>query len=398
MEPWQRNLRRIWFVQLFSIMGFALCMPLAPYYIQKLGVTDPDRVKFWSALFFAVTPLSVAIMAPVWGILSDRYGRRIMLIRANAAGLVVLTAMAYVDTPLALIVLRGIQGILTGTYTAALTMVSVNAPDNRQGSALGLLHTAVYGGVMFGSLIGGLLGDILGYRACFLVSAGLLGLATLLSLTLMELPDTVEDKDTQPDRKRYSLPMLVLLPILLATFCMAIARQFDLAILPLYVQELHGQLAGSATITGVLNGIGGVAAILSGVYLARFADRRHPALLGCVAAAGAGLFMTCMALTSSFALIFPARFAMLFFAGTLDPILQAWVARMVPAHRRGFVLGITVTVRALGWCVAPLLAGWVAVQWDSRAVFYAGPLIFWLLLPTFVIIVAAQRRHRSSCP
>ncbi len=377
-------------------MGFALCMPLAPYYIQELGVTDPDTVKFWSALFFAVTPLSVAIMAPIWGILSDRYGRRMMLMRANVAGLVVLAAMAYVDTPLALIVLRSVQGVLTGTYTAALIMVSANAPDDRQGSALGMLHTAVYAGVMFGGLAGGVLGDILGYRACFLVSAGLLGMAALLTMTLAELPDPVEDKGVQGNRTRYSLPMLVLLPILMATFCMAFARQFDLAILPLYVQELHGQLAGSATITGALNGIGGIASILSGVYLARFADRRHPALLGCVAAAGAGLFMICMALTSSFALIFPARFAMLFFAGALDPLLQAWVARMIPANRRGFMLGITVTIRALGWCVAPLLAGWVAVQWNSQAVFYAGPLIFWLLLPLFGIIVAAQNRESGK--
>ncbi|MDP7399490.1 MAG: MFS transporter, partial [Lentisphaeria bacterium] len=381
MEPWQRNLRRIWFVQFFSIMGFALCMPIAPYYVQELGVTDPDRVKFWSSLFFAATPLTVAIMAPIWGILSDRHSRRMMLMRANVAGGVMLGAMAYVDTPLSLIVLRAIQGLLTGTYTAALTMVSANTPDDRQGSALGLLHTAVYSGVMFGGLAGGILGDILGYRACFLVAGGLLCVGALLTMTLTELPHPVDDKDVPANKPRYSLPMMVLLPLLMATFCMAFALQFDLAILPLYVQELHGQLAGSATITGTLNGIGGIASIISGVYLARFADRRHPALLGCVAAAGAGLFMLCMGLTSSFAIIFPARFAMLFFAGTLDPILQAWVARMIPANRRGFVLGVTVTIRALGWCVAPILAGWVAVQWNSRAVFYAGPLIFWLLLP-----------------
>ena len=90
---WKKNLAVIWLSQFLSIMGFSFAMPFAPYYIQDLGVTDPVRLKLWISVFAAAAPLTLAVFSPVWGALADRYGRRIMLLRANFAGAVVVVAV-----------------------------------------------------------------------------------------------------------------------------------------------------------------------------------------------------------------------------------------------------------------------------------------------------------------
>jgi len=90
---WKTNLVVIWISQLLSIAGFFFALPFGPYYIQELGVHDPAKIKFWVALFGAGPPLSLAVFSPIWGTLADRYGRRLMLLRANLGGAIILSLM-----------------------------------------------------------------------------------------------------------------------------------------------------------------------------------------------------------------------------------------------------------------------------------------------------------------
>ncbi|MGD1994784.1 MAG: MFS transporter, partial [Anaerolineae bacterium] len=117
--PWKRNLAAIWFAELTSIIGFAIAIPILPFYVQELGVTDPDAVKFWAGLITTVHPITMAVMAPIWGTLADRYGRKVMLVRAMLGGAVILGLMGLATSVHQLVILRAIQGMLTGTVTAA---------------------------------------------------------------------------------------------------------------------------------------------------------------------------------------------------------------------------------------------------------------------------------------
>ena len=168
MVHWKQNLAVVWVSQFLSIMGFFFAIPFAPYYIQELGVQDPVKIKLWVSLFGAAAPFSLAIFSPMWGALADRYGRRLMLLRANFGAAVVLALMATVESVEALIVLRLLQGLLAGTVTAAQTMVTSTTPENRSGTALGALSAAVYSGTMAGTFLGGLFAEYVGYRLSFL--------------------------------------------------------------------------------------------------------------------------------------------------------------------------------------------------------------------------------------
>jgi len=98
MVSWKKNLVVIWISQFLSLMGFTFAMPFTPFYMQELGVTDPDELKIWVALFATAAPMSLAVFAPIWGMVADRYGRRPMLLRANFGAAVFLALMGSVDS------------------------------------------------------------------------------------------------------------------------------------------------------------------------------------------------------------------------------------------------------------------------------------------------------------
>ena len=394
---WKKNLAVIWLSQFLSIAGFSFAMPFAPYYIQDLGVTDPARLKFWVSVFAAATPLTLAVFSPVWGALADRYGRRLMLLRANFAGAVVVALMGLTPNVQVLVLLRLLQGMFTGTMTAAQTMVSVNTPERRSGLALGALSAAVFSGGMAGAFIGGFVADLFGFRHAFIAGGGLLlsaGLLVLFGTT--ESVDREGDAEDAPARlKPAADEMAAVMPILVLIVAMAFVRQFDSAFLPLLVQDIHGSLRGVSVWTGALSAAGGIAGLLAGPLLGRLADRISPPRIGKLSALGAGLLMIPQGLAAGFGLLFAARFGTVFCAGGLDPVFQIWLAKITPAERRGLVFGWSGTARSIGWIIAPLASGVVAAELDIRSVFFAGAALYVALIPGIGLAVRRLQRTRA---
>jgi len=105
---WKRNLYVIWAAELVAIAGFSVAFPFLPYYVQELGVTDPGQVEMWSALLFTGQAITMAIFAPIWGSLADRYGRKPMVVRAMFGGALALGAMGFVRNVQQLAILRAL--------------------------------------------------------------------------------------------------------------------------------------------------------------------------------------------------------------------------------------------------------------------------------------------------
>ena len=398
MIDWKRNFLMVALSQFLSIMGFAFAMPFAPYYIQQLGITDPSDLKKWVALFTSASALTLAIAAPVWGALGDRFGRRIMLLRANFGGMIVLSLMGLVPDVQTLVILRLLQGALTGTVTAAQTLVSVQSPPNRSGVVLGTLSAAVFSGNMSGAFVGGMFAEWFGYRVAFMCSGVLLlasGLLVLLGTREEFVRPIEEDGNSMGDRVRLFWGKIgPALPILALVSIMGFVLLFDSAWLPLLVQEIHGSLKGAAFWTGSLQAAGGIAGFLAGPIIGRIADRISPPRIGKISAFGAGLMMTVVGLSQGFWHLFAGRFGAVFCAGGLDPVFQIWLAKTTPAQSRGFVFGWAVTARALGWMVAPLASGTVAWMFGLKAVFFTSSALFFLLIPIISLIV----RHLPPAP
>ena len=77
MEQWKRNLYTIWFTQILSLAGFSFFNPFVPYFLQDIGVTDPERLSLWVGLISSVPSLVMAAVSPLWGYLADRIGKKV---------------------------------------------------------------------------------------------------------------------------------------------------------------------------------------------------------------------------------------------------------------------------------------------------------------------------------
>src|SRR3954463_14118494 len=111
-------------------------MPFLALYFKLLGVEDVGEIAMWSGLSLGVTPALTAMLAPFWGRLADRYGRKIMVERSLVSFVVVMGAMAFVQRPWHVLALRALQGFFAGYGSPTLTMGAGLAPRDPTGLSL----------------------------------------------------------------------------------------------------------------------------------------------------------------------------------------------------------------------------------------------------------------------
>ncbi|MEK6795413.1 MAG: MFS transporter [Spirochaetota bacterium] len=370
MTSWKRNLFATWFTQIFTITGFSISMPFLPFYIRTLGVTDANAIKFWVGVATAALSIAAAITAPVWGVLSDRHGRKVMLLRATLAGAIVSFCMGFAPNVQAFTVLRFVQGLFTGSIAAAAVLVSASTPKERLSYALGVLSTATFIGMSIGPMIGGYFAHIIGYRGTFFMSTAFVGVAFVLALTLI--------KEDRPDARVKAASFRDMTLLLNRTFIFALITiffvRFSISIaMPftaLRIEEVAG-VKDPSGMTGIILAVRSIIIALAGISIVRLADRveKLGVLMGALALgalAVAPLFVTGD-------LLFFAVFFVLagYFAGGSEPILQSFIGGTTSPSQRGMVFGMLTTVGSLGFFAAPIAGSAVAIAYDIRTTFLA---------------------------
>jgi len=194
MPAWERITWIAAITQFFTMIGFGLSMPFMPLYIQALGVHERSEVALWSGIVQGSAALSMAFIAPVWGALADRYGRKPMLVRSMIGGAVVIATMGYVGDVWQLLGLRIIQGAVTGSQAAAAALVAGIVPAGEAGFALGLIATAVQIGNTVGPAIGGVTVAGLGFRGSFIAGGIMLLIGGLMAVFWIDEPAHVRAK------------------------------------------------------------------------------------------------------------------------------------------------------------------------------------------------------------
>lgn len=395
MINWKKNLFIIWISQFLSIAAFSSSLTFIPFYIQKLGITDNAMRNMYVANFVALGALSFCIMSPVWGFLSDIYGRRLMLLRSNFVAAILMPLMAFVPNVGMLLLLRFILGAFSGTVTASQTLIASTTPVENRGFALGTISSALFSGSMAGMFFGGLVVDKFGYTATFMVTGSLLFISAILVLFWVkdDFKKTVTLKERLADFKfrvpKFGSVWFILVLLLLMGF----ARMFDKPFLPVLVEKING-IDKAATWTGVIASITAIAGIISGSLLGWLADKTSAPRIAIWSALLAGLLMIPQALAQSLLLLTSARFGMIFFAGGLDPVFQIWLSKCTPDDKRGLFFGWASSAKTLGWVLAALCSGSIAMFAGVRWVFIVTGIIYISLIP--IIKLSAKKIHPQT--
>jgi DHA1 family multidrug resistance protein-like MFS transporter len=389
---WRKNLFAVTAASFIGFTGFTLVMPFLPLYFQQLGVTDVGEIALWSGLSLGVTPAVTALMAPIWGRVADRVGRKVMVERSLVSFVIVMATMAFVTAAWQVFALRALQGLFAGYGALTLTMAADSAPRERVAQAIGTVQTAQRLGPALGPVIGGTVAQLVGLRRAFFVTAAFYLVAVVLVFVLYhERPQTHAagaDDRRVTFRNVLAFENFILLMVVVFAF-QFVDRSFG-PILPLYVADLG--TAGDAVpiLSGVLFSIAAGAAALGnhlcGALLRRFSAR--VVIAGAASGAAAGTLVYVLAGSLAPLMLATALFGVAVGAATTAAYTAA--SSVVPGAARGAGFGLLTTASLAGLAISPIASGLLGAV-NIRAVFVIDTI-------ALIVLAALVRRLMVAAP
>jgi len=377
LPVWKKNLIAVWITQFLSIMGFAFCVPVLPYYIQELGITDPDTIKLYTGLISFLPAISLGIMAPVWGAAADRFGKKIMLLRAMFFAFFILLALGFAVNATQILLIRLVQGLLTGTVAASYSLIAAGTPDDRMSYALGIIASSIFIGNSSGLALGGIIADAVGYRMSFFIGAAMMlaGLVFVM-VAVKEIKGVSVSKTGVPKVRgiRNKLKALktfapVAVAILPMVFMVRVTRTISDPYIPIYIQEIRNALEGSASISGIVRAVASIATALAGIFIVRLGDKFNRYVLSAILLTIGAAFAVPLYFTNSLVLFTLFNFVVFLSIGGVDPIISSQASIMVTSEKRGVLFGLITMVGSFGWAVSPMIGSFVSIRFSTKSIF-----------------------------
>ena len=349
----------IFLTMLIDTIGLGLIIPVAPGLIAELTHEDLSGAATWGGWLFFVYALMQFLCAPVIGNLSDRFGRRPVLILSLA-----MLAFDYVLTGLSptivwLFLGRTLSGMAGASFTTANAYIADISPPEKRAANFGMVGAAFGLGFILGPALGGLLGEHFGLRVPFFAAGGLALANALFGLFVLK-------ESLPPERRRAfdwrranplgTLKALRRYPALLALFgalaLMRLAHDSLPATWTYYTMLKFswgpGDVALSLVAVGVLSSI--AFAVLPRLLVPRLGETKA-VMLGLLAAA-IGYAGYALAPTPS---VLYAVMVLFCFGGVGGAALNAILTHLVPDNEQGELQGAIASVGSLTAIAAPLI-------------------------------------------
>ncbi len=381
--PWQRTLYILFFAQLMVAVGFSSIFPFLPLYVEELGSTSGLSIEFLSGLVYSAQAFTMMLASPIWGVVADRYGRKLMVERSMFGGAVILLLMSFVTSAEQLVVLRAIQGLVTGTIAAASALLASVTPRKHTGYAMGLLQVGFGTGIAMGPLFGGAVADLFGYSVVFYITALLLLLAGLL--VHFGIHENFQPSESGSAEKisfmqnfRSLMATVGVIMTFMIRFLTSLGRMMVFPIIPLFIATLMVDTSKLNTFTGLVLGVASAATTISAVFLGKLGDRiGYRKVMIVSLAVMAGLYALQGYVTTGWELLVLQGGVGIALGGVI-PIISALLANYIKAGGEGAVYGLDNSINAAGRAVAPMLGAAIATGLDYSAVFVATGLVFLL--------------------
>lgn len=397
MESWKVNLISVWLGCFFTGLAISQILPFLPLYISQLGVTSHQALSMWSGLTFSVTFLVSAIVAPMWGSLADRKGRKLMLLRASLGMAIAILLQAFASNVWQLFILRGIMGLTSGYIPNAMALVASQVPRERSGWALSTLATAQISGVIGGPLLGGFLADHVGLRAVFLITASLLLVS--FSVTLLLIKEGVRPQVSKNAHlsgravfSSLSCPGLVI-SLFFTTLVIQLCNGSIGPILALFIKSMVPPESNNvAFLAGMIAAAPGVSALFSAPALGKLGDRIGTSRILLATLCCAVVMFFAMSWVTTPLQLGILRFLLGFADGAMLPAVQTLLLKYSSDKVAGRIFGYNQSFMYLGNVVGPLTGASVSAMIGFRWVFIVTALIVLLNLVQLTVMLRRSRR------
>lgn len=377
----------------FMSSSYTMLIPFLPMYLtRELGV-DAASVNIWSGVVFSSTFLVSAVMAPIWGRMADRRGKRLMAIRASLLLSISYFLGGIVTSPLQLTFMRMFQGFASGLWPMELAIMTIYAPPKKLGICLGIMQGALTAGGIIGPLFGGILAEVFGMRMSFFLAAAALFLNFIVLVFFIKEPptDTATGTDS-PDAEGDKISLWKIPVIRLMLVSAALVQVVILIVQPIlttYISHLAGNLDNLVFISGLIFSLGGFSSAITSPLWGRFGQHHGFVKALRLSLILAGIFFFVQAIPNTLYAFAASQFAIgLFFSG-IYPSINAILAEKTSANIKGRVFGLMFSAQQVGAMGGPILGGVIATFLGMKYVFLAAGALL------LVISIAVQRKARQ---
>jgi len=368
---WERNLIVCVFGSFTTMVSLTLLLPFLPVYVEELGVKQNAAIVQWSALAFGATFLGTCVTAPLWGYLSDRFGRKPMLVRAAIGMAIVMPLIGCAHDVYELTLLRLLAGVVGGYTSSSTLLIATQAPAEKSGWALGILSTGALAGTLTGPLIGGLLPGLIGIRNTFFASGAMIAVAAVLTVVFVREKFVARPRRASTSTVTGTKNLRLIVGAMFATAMLVLFANMSIEpIITIYLQEIHVDRGHVVLDAGIVMAASALGSIIMAAPLGRLADRigGWRVIVYCLTAAG--ILMIPQAFVSAWWQLAILRFLLGAALAGLLPSIAKQIRQSVPERALGNVLGYLQSSQYAGQVLGPLMGGAVGGFVGMRAVFF----------------------------
>ena len=357
----------IFFVVLIDMLGFSLILPLLPYYANTFGAGTMA-----TGLLIGSYALAQLIGSPMLGRLSDRFGRRPILLISVFGTFVGFLLMGFANSLWMLFVARILDGVTGGNISVAQAYISDVTDASNRSKGLGMIGAAFGLGFIIGPVTGGFLSQW-GYQmpAWFAAALSLANLALIAAWLPESLP---AEKRTTEKTSRPAITLGALLDALRRPFTGALlTSRFVFGVAFAIFQTLFSLYALQkfeldAIQTGyILTYVGVLSVITQGFVVGKISRMFREDLLIVISVGIMAVCMFAWGWVPSIPLLLVVMAPMSLAGGTLNTLLSSTLSKAVATTEVGGILGLSTAIESSTRVIAPVLGGWLLQQFGTAA-------------------------------
>lgn len=356
--PKDRNLLIIALIAVVNMLGYGIIIPILYAYSKKFGLSDFDN-----GLLFAIFSICQFASTPIIGRLSDKYGRRPLLLASIAGTAISFFMMAFAPSAIFLFIARALDGLTAGNIPVAFAVISDTTKPEERAKAFGLIGAAFSFGFIFGPAISAF---TIGWGSAmpFLIAGTVTVVAVLL--TAFYLPETNKHIGEVQHGKLFDFkkmwhtlfdPQVGLTFIITLIFYFAFACAIIYGFQPFTMHILNISTSDNAKLFTLF----GIVGLVAQTFLVQFFTKKF----GMKKAFSLSILFTAvsffiMYISRSLGLFVAASIILGVFNSVVQTLIPTILSQEVDAKSQGSIMGLNASYQSIGMIIGPIVGGAVA--------------------------------------